>query len=247
MKAPRGCSPSDGGTLQRQVMPMDLDVYRCDGSVRERWKQDVPSTITRSINGLDSQKPSRTKDLVISIINNQHPLKRRTNKRGLERMTYSGSGPAIPVSKTVIPAFVPGTSSAGESAVNSENSDDTSRTGAGQVRAVRRFLGRESPLRRLAVFAGALTSLQLQPHRFLKRCQLRSRLIQCSSGTCLGRENVPLRLVSTFDLHVHEWDSCRKVVTVDWFAANDSEPSPQPKVIRFFDVLTARVFQEKKP
>ena len=105
----------------------------------------------------------------------------------------------------------------------------------------------EKPLRRLAVFAGALTSLQLQPHRFLKRCQLRSRLIQCSSGTCLRRENVPLRLVSTFDLHVHEWDSCRKVVTVDWFAANDSEPSPEPKVTRFFDVLTARVFQEKKP
>lgn len=85
MKAPRGCSPSDGGTLQRQVMPMDLDVYWCDGSVRERWKQDVPSTITRSINGLDSQNRSRTKDLVISIINNQHPLKRRTNKRFLER------------------------------------------------------------------------------------------------------------------------------------------------------------------
>ena len=250
MKTTRGCSSFDGGTLQKQAMPMDLDVYWCDGSVRERWKLNVPSTITRSINGLDSQNRSRTKDLVISMINNQHPLKRRTNKRGLERMTYSGSGPAIPVSKTVIPAFVPGTSSAGESAVNTENSDDsdnTSRTGAGQVRAVRRFLGRESPLRRLAVFAGALTSLQLQPHRFLKRCQLRSRLIQCSSGTCLGRENVPLRLVSTFDLHVHEWDSCRKVVTVDWFAANDSEPSPQPKVIRFFDVLTARVFQEKKP
>ena len=75
MKSPRGCSPSDGGTLQKQAMPMDLDVYWCDGSVRERWKQDVPSTITRSISGLDSQNRSRTKDLVISIINNQHPLK----------------------------------------------------------------------------------------------------------------------------------------------------------------------------
>ena len=85
MKSPRGCSPSDGGTLQKQAMPMDLDVYWCDGSVRERWKQDVPSTITRSISGLDSQNRSRTKDLVISIINNQHPLKRRTNKEGLER------------------------------------------------------------------------------------------------------------------------------------------------------------------
>ena len=149
-------------------------------------------------------------------------------------------------------------------------------------------LEREKPLRRLAVFAGALTSLQFDPHRFLKRCQLRSRLIQCSSGTCLRRENVPLRLVFTFDLHVQEWDSCRKVVTLDWLAANDSEPSPQqrasvravrrflgrktakptatpwiyprrststgvskaskcrPLATRFFDVLTAPVFQEKK-
>ena len=82
MKARRGCRPGDDGTLQRQVMPMDLDVYWCDGSVRERWKQDVPSTITLSINGLDSQNRSRTKDLVISIINNQHPLKRRTTKGG---------------------------------------------------------------------------------------------------------------------------------------------------------------------
>ena len=222
MKAPRGCSPSDGGTLQRQVMPMDLDVYWCDGSVRERWKLNVPSTITRSINGLDSQNRSRTKDLVISIINNQHPLKKRTIKGG------TVTGFPITVERMTEPI------------------NGISRSCVGTVRAACVLLERESPLRRLAVFAGALTSLQLQPHRFLKRCQLRSRLIQCSSGTCLRRENVPLRLVSTFDLHVHEWDSCRKVVTVDWFAANDSEPSPQPKVIRFFDVLTAPVFQEKK-
>ena len=107
-------------------------------------------------------------------------------------------------------------------------------------------LERDEPLRRLAVFAGAFTSLHFDPHRFLKRCQLRSRLTQCSFGTCLRRKNEPLRLVLAFDLHVHEWDSCRKIVTVDWFAANDSESSPQPKVIRFFDVLTAPVFQEKK-
>lgn len=87
MQASRGCRPCDGGTLQKQAMPMDLDVYWCDGSMRERLKQDVPSTITRSINGLDIQNRSRTKDLVISIINNQHPLKRRTTKEGLERMT----------------------------------------------------------------------------------------------------------------------------------------------------------------
>ena len=75
MKAPRGGSPCDGGTLQRQVMPMDLDVYWRDGSVRERWKQDVPSTITRSINGLDSQNRSRTKDLDRYIINTNTPLR----------------------------------------------------------------------------------------------------------------------------------------------------------------------------
>jgi hypothetical protein len=130
MKAPRGCSPCDGGTLQRQVMPMDLDVYWRDGSVRERWKQDVPSTITRSINGLDSQNRSRTKDLDRYIINNQHPLKRRTIKGRtvigfpvtVERITHSGSEPGNPVSVTVIPVFVPGA-----------------------VRAVRRLLGRKTP------------------------------------------------------------------------------------------------------
>ena len=90
MKATRGWRTCNGGTLQKQVMRMDLDVYWCDGSVRERWKLNVPSTITRSINGLDSQNRSRTEDLVISIINNQHPLKRRTNKKGLERMRISG-------------------------------------------------------------------------------------------------------------------------------------------------------------
>ena len=82
MKTPWGCSSSDGGMLQSQVMPMDLDVYWCDGSVRERWKEDLPSTITSSIHGLDRQNRSRTKDLVISIINSQHPLNRRTTKEG---------------------------------------------------------------------------------------------------------------------------------------------------------------------
>jgi len=156
MKAPRGCSPSDGGTLQRQVMPMDLDVYWCDGSVRERWKQDVPSTISRSINGLDIQNRSRTKDLVISIINNQHPLKRRTNKRVLERMT----------SKDCCPGVV------------------------GTVRAVRALLERE-PLKPPA----------------------RQRI-------CTRAPN---------DSGVTKATKCRPLAT------------------RFFDVLTAPVFQEKKP
>ena len=100
---------------------------------------------------------------------------------------------------------------------------------------------RDETLRRLAVFAGAFTSLQFDPHRFLKRCQLRSRLTQCSSGTCLRRKNVPLRLVLTFDLHVHEWDSCRKIVTFDWLAANDSEPSPQQQA----SVRAVRRFLER--
>ena len=196
MKAPRGCSPSDGGTLQRQVMPMDLDVYWCDGSVRERWKQDVPSTITRSINGLDSQNRSRTKDLDISIINNQHPLKRRTTKGGLVI-----DFPVTVERMTVIPASAPGTLSAGDSAltaessvvaensVNTENSDDSSRTGAGQVRAVRRFLGRETPI------SPAMQSIY--PRR------------SGDSGVTKAINH-------------------------------------QPLATRFFDVLTARVSQEKK-
>ena len=130
MKAHRGCRPGDDGTLQRQVMPMDLDVYWCDVSVRERWKQDVPSTITRSIRGLDSQNRSRTKDLVISIINNQHPLKRRTTKGGtvtdfpitVERMTQTIG---IPIVRPI----------------NLEES----RCFVGTVRAVRRFLERKAP------------------------------------------------------------------------------------------------------
>ena len=175
MKAPRGCSPSDGGTLQRQVMPMDLDVYWCDGSVRERWKQDVPSTITFSINGLDSQNRSRTKDLVISIINNQHPLKRRTTKGGtvtgfpitVERMTQTIG---IPIVGPINP---------GES-----------RCFVGTVRAVRALLEGEPP----------------KPPATQRICTR-----------------------APSDSGVTKATKCRPMAT------------------RFFDVLTARVFQEKKP
>ena len=175
MKAPWGCSSSDGGMLQSQVMPMDLDVYWCDGSVRERWKLNVPSTISRSINGLDSQNRSRTEDLVISIINNQHPLKKRTTKGGtvtgfpitVERMMQTIG---IPIVRPINP--------------------EESRCFVGAVRAVRRFLGRKTP---------TSTAMQwISPRR------------SGDSGVTKATKH-------------------------------------QPLAARFFDVLTARVFQEKKP
>ena len=107
-------------------------------------------------------------------------------------------------------------------------------------------LEREQSLGRLAVFAGALTSLQLQPHRFLKRSELWSDFMQCSFGTCLGRKDVAICLVYSVESHLTKEDDGRKVDIEIRPALNDSEPSPKPKVIRFFDVLTARVFQEKK-
>lgn len=166
MKAPRGCSPSDGGTLQRQVMPMDLDVYWCDGSVRERWKQDVPSTITRSISGSDSQNRSRAQDLVTSIINNQHPFKRRTTK----------GGPVIGFPVTVERMTEP---------ING-----ISRLCVGTVRAVRALLERK-PLKPPAT------------QRIYTRAPSESGVTKATK--------------------------CRPLAT------------------QFFDVLTARVFQEKKP
>ena len=187
MKATRGCRPCDGGTLQKQAMPMDLDVYWCDGSVRERWKLNVPSTINRSINVLDSQNHSRAKDLVISIINNQHPLKRRTTKEGLERMKHSGPKPGIPVSKTVIPVFAPGT-----------------------VRAGGRFLGRKTPK--------SVATQSFCHGRFSD-----SGVIKVGLGDLAPKSAKPTATTRFWGL--------------------DSRPTRT----RFFDVLTARVFQEKKP
>ena len=175
MKTTRGCSSCDGGTLQKQAMPMDLDVYWRDGSVKERWKLNVPSTITRSISGLDSKNRYRAKDLVISIINNQHPLKRRTTKGGtvtgfpitVERMTQTIGIPIV-----------------------GRTNPGNSRCFVGTVRAGGRFLGRKTP-----------KSIATQ-------------------SFCHGRFS---------DSGVTKTTKCRPLTT------------------RFFDVLTARVFQEKKP
>ena len=106
-------------------------------------------------------------------------------------------------------------------------------------------LEREELLRSLAVSAGAFASLQLQPHRLLKRCQLRRRLIQGSFSTCLSRNDETRCLVCPVKCHVNKEVDTRNVEIQNGLASNDSEPSHHSKVIRFFDVLTARV-QEKK-
>ena len=108
-------------------------------------------------------------------------------------------------------------------------------------------LERENPLRRLAVFARPFPSLQLQPHRFLKRCQLWRRLIQSSFSTCPSRNDETRCLVYPVKCHVHKEEDTRNLEIQNGPASDDSEPSLHSKVIRFFDVLTARIFQEKKP
>ena len=273
MKTTRGCSSCDGGTLQKQAMPMDLDVYWCDGSVRERWKQDVPSTITRSISGLDSQNRSRTKDLVISIINNQHPLKRRTTKEGLERMTHSGPKPGIPVSKTVIPVFVPGTVRAGgrflgrktpksiaTQTVCPGRSDDS-----GVIKARRSRLERDHSLVRDVPRADRLLCLPGADcahsgiwsdrrgvggppflHRYCGEIHNPlGEVVDVAVGR--GRERNPKGMPHV--PHGPRLPHCSQCLV----GARQLDLSGRPKVdrgaiaTRFFDVLTARIFQEKKP
>ena len=237
MKAPRGCSPSDGGTLQRQVIPMDLDVYWCDGSVRERWKQDVPSTITRSINGLDSQNRSRTKDLVISIINNQHPLKRRTNKRGLERMTSKDCCPGVVGTVRAVRALLEreplkptatqriGTRALGDSGV----------TKAGSLNQ-----GFAAPNGRYHLRRGVINH-SVRAHLCLR---LGSGSEICRQLRSQGKLLDPM-VWSVLHLHAEPvgfpWDIHQ---TKGW-ALVGSHRAPR-RTTRFFDVLTARVFQEKK-
>ena len=238
MKAPRGCSPSDGGTLQRQVMPMDLDVYWCDGSVRERWKQDVPSTITLSINGLDSQKRSRTKDLVISIINNQHPLKRRTNKRGLERMTSKDCCPGVVGTVRAVRALLEreplkptATQRIGTRALS-----DSGVTKAGSLNQGFAAPNGRYHLRRGVINHSVRAHLCLRLGAGSEICrQLRSQ----------GKLLDPM-VWSVLHLHAEPvgfpWDIHQ---TKGW-ALVDSHRPPR-RTTRFFDVLTARIFQEKKP
>ena len=84
-----------------------------------------------------------------------------------------------------------------------------------------------SPLGRLAVFAGAFTSLQFEPHRFLKRRQLWRCLMQCSFGTSPGSNDEAVCLVYSVESHVPEKDDARNVDIRIVRASNASEPSLQ--------------------
>ena len=108
-------------------------------------------------------------------------------------------------------------------------------------------LERRKPLRDLAVFAGAFTSLQFDPHRFFKCREPWRRLMQCSFGTCPSRNDETVCLVYALESHIHKKDVRRKVDIRNSPASNNSEPSLQMNSLRFFDVLTTPDFQEKKP
>ena len=84
-----------------------------------------------------------------------------------------------------------------------------------------------SSLGRLVVFAGAFTSLQLEPHRFLKCRQLWRRLMQCSFGTSPGGNDETVCLVYSIESHVPEEDDARNVDIRIVCASNASEPSLQ--------------------
>ena len=84
-----------------------------------------------------------------------------------------------------------------------------------------------SSLGRLAVFAGAFTSFQLEPHCFLKCRQLWRRLMQCSFGTSPGSNDEAVCLVDTVESHVLEEDDVRNVDIRIVCASNASEPSLQ--------------------
>ena len=84
-----------------------------------------------------------------------------------------------------------------------------------------------SSLGRLAVFAGAFTSLQLEPHRFLKRRQLWRCLMQCSFGALPSGNDETVCLVDTVESHVPEEDDARNVDIRIGRASNASEPSLQ--------------------
>ena len=105
----------------------------------------------------------------------------------------------------------------------------------------------KQPSRDLAVFAGAFTSLQFDPHRFFKRREPWRRLMQCSFGTCPSRNDETVCLVYALESHIHKKDVRRKVDIRNSPASNNSEPSLQMNSLRFFDVLTTPDFQEKKP
>ena len=84
-----------------------------------------------------------------------------------------------------------------------------------------------SSLGRLAVFAGAFTSLQLEPHRFLKCRQLWRRFMQCSFGTSPGSNDEAVCFIDSVESHVPEEDDTRNVDIQNGRASNASEPSLQ--------------------
>ena len=97
-----------------------------------------------------------------------------------------------------------------------------------QGRAAFLFEGRSTVhLRRHVVFAGAFTSLQLEPHRFLKRRQLWRCLMQCSFGALPSGNDETLCLVDTVESHVPEEDDARNIDIRIQSASNASEPSLQ--------------------
>ena len=84
-----------------------------------------------------------------------------------------------------------------------------------------------SSLGRLAVFARAFTSLQLEPHRFLKRRQLWICLMHCSFRTSPGGNDEAVCLIDSVESHVPKEDDTRKVDIRIVRASNASEPSLQ--------------------
>ena len=84
-----------------------------------------------------------------------------------------------------------------------------------------------SSLKRLAVLAGEFTSLQLEPHRFLKRRQLWICLMHCSFRTSPGRNDEAVCLIDSVESHVPKEDDTRKVDIRIVRASSASEPSLQ--------------------
>ena len=84
-----------------------------------------------------------------------------------------------------------------------------------------------SSLGRLAVFARAFTSLQLEPHRFLKRRQLWICLMHCSFRASPGRNDEAVCLIDSVESHVPKEDDTRNVDIRIVRASNASEPSLQ--------------------
>ena len=84
-----------------------------------------------------------------------------------------------------------------------------------------------SYLRSLSVSAGAFTSLQLGPHRFLKCRQLWRRFMQCSFSTSPGSNDEAMCFVYSVESHVPKEDDARNVDIRIVRASNASELSLQ--------------------